>query len=267
MKLSLIMFLFPDTAAAFLSGYVGRSTTVNAMSKQHAVEMFDGGSSHAHDLAKTAKLDRFVSDLPETAKLDHLEMELLKRDLLVERLIDESAMLLPLDGAAGMSIDEHVKAFSVTVSTGSVPKDLLHVSVEGDVLTVEGDTRGEELDRSWRSSFSRSLRLPSNADWNSPDVQVIQDARGTLNIRIPKSAAPQLKEASAAPRRVLEINASAAIAAGDELKMMPDVEEAEILPGAWSDVGEEAQEHEELSGTPHQPRERYVGRRRILRDM
>ena len=267
MTLSMLLTLSP-AAYAFLPGLTGRFG--DASSTRTNPTMYDAGD--LTDMAKLVNMLSTVDPLDAEGMPDLLEefrSEILKRDLLVERLIDESVTLLPLDADAGsMLLDEHVEDFSISVSTGGLPKEELHVSIESNVLTVEGDTRGEEPGRSWRSSFSRSLSLPLDADWQSPDVRVVQDRqRGALIVRIPR-APTALSQGRVASRRVLQVEPNAAITAGEaesEREMLTDADDSESdetlmpMPGLTDDEG--------LSEAPNQRRESYVGRRRILRGL
>ena len=116
-------------------------------------------------------------------------------DRLFERFFDAPWAELPAlgDWTPAMDVTEDKDAITVKAEVPGVdPKDL-HVSLEGDLLTIKGEKehkeekKDETLHRIERTygSFVRSVRLPSTVDGAKVAASF---KNGVVNIRLPKAA-------------------------------------------------------------------------------
>ena len=124
----------------------------------------------------------------------------------MDRLFDESfvqALAAPSAGVAGsvaLDMMETEDALVVRASLPGVKPEDLDVSVQGNVLTIEGELRGEQEERPgrfhhrerWYGRFSRQMMLPVEVDHNTCEADF---EHGVLTIRLPKSQ-------QARPRRI-----------------------------------------------------------------
>lgn len=120
----------------------------------------------------------------------------LRRDF--ERLFNEA---LPFDApdngralfAPALEVDEDADGLTLRVEVPGVAPDNLAVSVNGHVVTIEGErvprkVEGASLHRSERryGKFSRSLNLPEHFDANTIEAR---HEHGILTLRVPRSEA------------------------------------------------------------------------------
>lgn len=91
-------------------------------------------------------------------------------------------------------IGENEKTFLIKVEIPGVRKENLKVSVDNNMLTIEGERHEEREDKGWRfhrverssGAFLRSFTLPSNADTSGLKAHFHE---GMLDVEIPKTAA------------------------------------------------------------------------------
>lgn len=104
-----------------------------------------------------------------------------------------NAALLPLD------ITETEDAFVVKASLPGVTPDDVHITVQGDTLTISGESKAEEEKKGehWHirerrvGSFQRSVTLstPVNSEQAQADYE-----HGVLTLRLPKSEAAKPRQ-------------------------------------------------------------------------
>jgi HSP20 family protein len=97
-----------------------------------------------------------------------------------------------VDWAPSVDIAETNEEFQIKAELPEVKKEDVRVSVDGNVLRIEGERRqdkeekGKKYHRVERSygSFMRTFTLPDNVD----DAKVMAEFKdGVLNVRLPKS--------------------------------------------------------------------------------
>jgi HSP20 family protein len=90
-------------------------------------------------------------------------------------------------------ISETDKEYLVRAELPAVKKEDVHVTVDGGMLTIEGERKQQKEDKSERfhrlesvyGKFTRSLSLPENADAKNIKCE---DRDGILTVHIPKTA-------------------------------------------------------------------------------
>jgi HSP20 family protein len=100
--------------------------------------------------------------------------------------------LTVVDWAPSVDIAETAEEFQIKAELPEVKKEDVRVSVDGNMLRIEGERKQEKeekgkkfhrIERSY-GSFMRSFVLPDNID----DAKVQADFKdGVLNVRLPKS--------------------------------------------------------------------------------
>lgn len=120
----------------------------------------------------------------------------LRRDF--ERLFNEAFPFDAPDNGRGafvprLEADEDPDGLTLRVEVPGVEPDKLNVSVNGHVLTIEGERlprtqSGANVHRSERryGKFSRSLNLPEHFDTDAIEAS---HEHGILTLRVPRSAA------------------------------------------------------------------------------
>ena len=109
------------------------------------------------------------------------------------------AEALPSAGQIRMDIKESDADYTIEAEVPGVPKEALHVSIDGNTVTVKAELRkqetrsGESFLRSERcyGAVSRSLTLP--AAINSQQAQARYD-KGVLTLTLPKSSPGSARE-------------------------------------------------------------------------
>jgi HSP20 family protein len=103
-----------------------------------------------------------------------------------------------VDWAPSVDIAETQEEFQIKAELPEVKKEDVRVSVDGNMLRIEGERKQEKEDKGKRfhrversyGSFMRSFTLPDNID----DSKVQAEFRdGMLNIRLPKNAQAKAK--------------------------------------------------------------------------
>jgi HSP20 family protein len=103
-----------------------------------------------------------------------------------------------VDWAPTVDIAETAEEFQIKAELPEVKKEDVRVSVDGNMLRIEGERKQEKEDKGKRfhrversyGSFMRSFTLPDNID----DSKVQAEFRdGMLNIRLPKNAQAKAK--------------------------------------------------------------------------
>ena len=97
------------------------------------------------------------------------------------------------DWSPTLDVTEVDGTFVVKVECPGVEAKDLHVRVENDLLTIEGEKRTEleeKTDRSWRrersfGSFAREIRFPMPTDGTRVKARL---ANGVLTLTVPKAA-------------------------------------------------------------------------------
>ncbi len=106
---------------------------------------------------------------------------------------------LPAPGQIRMDIKESGDAYTIEAEVPGVPKEAIHVTIDGNTLTVKAEVKQEE-NRSGESylrserhygAVSRSLTLPAAID--SPKAQAKYD-KGVLTLTLPKSTPSATQE-------------------------------------------------------------------------
>jgi HSP20 family protein len=128
--------------------------------------------------------------------------------LLAESFVDFGRAGMPggigaadLSGAVPVDLVERDDALVATVSLPGVKPEDVDVSVHQNVLTIQGEMRGEtdqgkgryHLRERWQGSFTRQMTLPVEV---SPDACDATFEDGVLTIRLPKSERAQAKRIS-----------------------------------------------------------------------
>lgn len=116
---------------------------------------------------------------------------------LMPRLSDEFFREWPWAGRAGavlpaMDVRENDEHYAITVELPGARKDDVHVELQEGMLTIRGEKSSEREEKKEQSryvercygSFSRSMRLPADADADHLDAS-FKD--GVLAITIPKT--------------------------------------------------------------------------------
>ncbi len=105
----------------------------------------------------------------------------------------------PLNSLA-LDVSETDKAYTLTTELPGVKPEDIHVRLDGDLLTIEGEFRDESSEEKDGRSvmkerrygrFSRSLRLPHPVD--EGQVEANYD-NGVLKLSLPKTEAAQPKQ-------------------------------------------------------------------------
>jgi HSP20 family protein len=106
---------------------------------------------------------------------------------------------LPSPGQIRMDIKESGEAYTIEAEVPGVAKDAIHVSLDGNTVTVKAEVKkeesrsGESCLRSERyyGAVSRSLTLPANI--NSEKAKAHYD-QGVLTLTLPKSSPGTTRE-------------------------------------------------------------------------
>lgn len=111
---------------------------------------------------------------------------------------------LPQPSQIKVDVKEDDTSYTVLAEVPGVPKEDIHVSVDGDVVSLRAEVRqhdekkdGEKVLRSERyyGAVSRSFRLPSELDASQAKAKY---DNGVLTLRLPK------KQAGSAQRLAIE---------------------------------------------------------------
>lgn len=129
-----------------------------------------------------ALLDRYEFP-PASSALDLGEQSLLQRSSL-----PEIGSLHELRSSSDeLSVEETETGYTFTLCAPGVKAGDLHVNVEDGMLTVAGEMSRCQSNSQFRSSFSRSMPLPRDAD---ADVLSTTYADGTLVVALSKATPP-----------------------------------------------------------------------------
>ena len=102
---------------------------------------------------------------------------------------------LPNPGQVKIDVKESPEAYTVTAELPGVPRDDIHVTIDGGVVTISAEvkqqdakTEGEKVLRSERyyGQISRSLSLPVDIDKTKAKAKY---GDGVLNLTLPKQTA------------------------------------------------------------------------------
>ena len=102
---------------------------------------------------------------------------------------------LPNPGQVKIDVKESPEAYTVTAELPGVPRDDIHVTIDGGMVTISAEVKqqdaqseGEKVLRSERyyGQISRSLSLPVDIDKTKAKAKY---GDGVLNLTLPKQAA------------------------------------------------------------------------------
>ena len=102
---------------------------------------------------------------------------------------------LPNPGQVKIDVKESPEAYTVTAELPGVPRDDIHVTIDGGVVTISAEVKqqdaqseGEKVLRSERyyGQISRSLSLPVDIDKTKAKAKY---GDGVLNLTLPKQTA------------------------------------------------------------------------------
>ena len=118
--------------------------------------------------------------------------------LLQESFIRPSGGLLAGGGVVPLDIAETENEFVVTASLPGISPDDVDISVQGNTLTLRGETKAEAERPGTRwhvrerrfGSFQRSVTLPTAVDANASTAQY---ENGVLTLTLPKAAVARPK--------------------------------------------------------------------------
>ena len=129
----------------------------------------------------------------------------------MERLIQENfarpagSILPAMRGAVAMDVIEKGDSFEVRASLPGIKPEDVHIMVQGDRLTIRGETssdderKGDQKEDNWilrerrSGSFYRSITLPSQLD---ADRATARFENGVLVLEIPKAETAKAKRVS-----------------------------------------------------------------------
>ena len=123
----------------------------------------------------------------------------------MERMLQENFMrpagsIIPaMRGAPLMDVIEKGNTYEIRASLPGIKPDDVHVTVEGDRLTIRGETTAEQerTEENWilrerrAGSFYRSITLPSSLD---ADQAKARFDNGVLTLEIPKAETAKAKQ-------------------------------------------------------------------------
>lgn len=106
---------------------------------------------------------------------------------------------LAAPGQIRMDVKETTDAYTIEAEVPGIPKEAIHVSIDGNTVTIKGEVKkeenqsGESFLRSERyyGATSRSLTLPASIDHQK--AQAHYD-KGVLTLKLPKSSPSSTRE-------------------------------------------------------------------------
>ena len=136
-----------------------------------------------------------------------------------DRMFEELNRLVPTNGDAwftedrafSLDVKEEDNEIFVKAAVPGVKEEDINVKVQGDVLTIEAESRDEfeeqDEDKGWHrkelryGKFQRSVRLPSEVKIDEADAS-LED--GMLTIHLPKAKGSTVKQIEVKPKKLIE---------------------------------------------------------------